>query len=149
MRRIGTVSAAFVLLALVVVASRAQGKDEVLGFSTPSKNIGCEYARFDAQPNAPAFPAELRCDVGTGLRPKPAKPHGCDLDWGDSLEMRKTGRVGVVCHGDTALGSKHILGYGQTWRHDGFTCVSRLAGLTCKNLSGHGFFLSRQRSRVF
>jgi hypothetical protein len=149
MRRIGTASAALALLALAVVGSRAQAKDEVLGFSTPSKNIGCVYARFDAHPNAPASPAELRCDVRTGLRPKPARPRRCDLDWGDSLSMGKTGRVSVVCHGDTALGSKHILGYGKTWRHDGFTCASRLSGLTCKNLSGHGFFLSRQRSRVF
>jgi len=149
MRRIGTALAALVLLALVLADARAQGRDQVIGFSTPSKNIGCVYARFDAHPNAPAFPADLRCDVGTGLRPKPARPRRCDLDWGDSLAMRKTGRVSAVCHGDTAPGSKHILAYGQTWRHDGFTCVSRVAGLTCKNLSGHGFFLSRQRSRVF
>jgi hypothetical protein len=33
--------------------------------------------------------------------------------------------------------------------HDGFTCSSRLAGLTCRNLSGHGFLLSRQRSLIF
>ena len=144
-----TATVATALFLALVSGSRAQGRDEVLGFSTPSKNIGCQYARFDAQPNAAGFPATLRCDVRTGLHPKPARPRRCDLDWGDSLEMRKRGRVDVVCHGDTALGSKHILRYGQTWRHDGFTCRSRMTGLTCRNLSGHGFFLSRQRSRTF
>jgi hypothetical protein len=133
----------------IIVASQARGGDEVTGFSTPSKNIGCVYARFSAQPNAPALPAELRCDIGDGLHPKPAKPAGCNLDWGDSLAMRKTGHVHVVCHGDTALGNKQILAYGKTWRHDGFTCTSRITGLTCTNLSHRGFFLSRQRSRIF
>jgi hypothetical protein len=127
----------------------AGGGDEVLQFSTPSKNIGCAYARFAAGPNSRAFPATLRCDIGTGLRPKPARPHGCDLDWGDSFEMRKTGRVEVTCHGDTALGSHVIVAYGKTWRHDGFNCTSRLDGLTCTNQSKHGFFLSRARSRSF
>lgn len=146
---IGTVSAAFVLAAFLGVGARSHGGDEVIDFSTPTKNIGCVYARFSARPNEPAFPALLRCDIGSGLRPKPRKPAGCQLNWGDSLEMRKTGRVDVTCHGDTALGSRRILAYGKTWRHDGFTCVSRITGLTCTNLSRHGFFLSRQRSRIF
>jgi len=149
MKRIGTASAALVFVALLPVASRAQSGDEVLEFSTPSKNIGCGYARFAATANSPALPATLRCDIGSRLRPKPARPRGCDLDWGDSLEMRKTGRVDVTCHGDTALGSQHILAYGKTWRHDGFTCASRITGLTCRNCSGHGFFLSRRRWRAF
>jgi hypothetical protein len=137
------------ILGLITASAQAGAVDEVTGFSTPSKNIGCQYARFEAQPNAPGFPATLRCDIRTGLRPKPAKPRGCNLDWGDSFEMRKRSRVSVTCHGDTALGDRHILRYGKTWRHDGFTCVSRTTGLTCKNLAGHGFFLSRERSRSF
>jgi len=137
------------IVALVAASAQVGAVDEVTGFSMPSKNVGCQYARFAAQPNAPGFPATLRCDIRTGLRPRPAKPRGCDLDWGDSLEMRKRSRVTVTCHGDTALGDRHILRYGKTWRHDGFTCVSRTTGLTCRNLAGHGFFLSRQRSRIF
>jgi hypothetical protein len=148
---VSAVKLAATLLLLLVAATPAGARstDQVTGFSTPSKNIGCQYARFAAQPNAPGFPATLRCDIGSGLRPKPAKPRGCTLDWGDSLEMRKRGRVTVTCHGDTALGDRHVLGYGKTWRHDGFTCTSRTTGLTCRNLAGHGFFLSRQQSRIF
>jgi hypothetical protein len=149
MKLAGAMLSGLVSVTLVGPAAHARGADQVTGFSTPSKNIGCQYARFESQPNAPGFPATLRCDIGTGLHPRPARPRRCDLDWGDSLEMGKRSRVRVVCHGDTALGDRHILGYGKTWRHDGFTCVSRTAGLTCRNLAGHGFFLSRKRSRIF
>jgi Family of unknown function (DUF6636) len=134
--------------ALASSAGAARRGDEVIGFSTPSKNIGCVYAHFSASAGSPAT-TDLRCDIRSGLRPKPAKPPRCDLDYGDSYAMGKRGRAYVVCHGDTALGSKTILGYGRTWSRDGFTCVSRTNGLTCKNLSGHGFFLSRQRSYRF
>jgi hypothetical protein len=137
------VAAALLFVLVVAAPAAARESDQVVGFSTPSKNIGCQYARFST------FPATLRCDIRTGLRAKPSRPHGCNLDWGDSLEMRKRSRVSVTCHGDTALGDRHILGYGKTWRHDGFTCASRKTGLTCRNLAGHGFFLSRQRSTTF
>jgi len=145
MKVVGAI-ASVVVLGFGAASADARRADEVVGFSTPSKNIGCQYARFEAQP---ALPATLRCDIRTGLHPKPAKPRGCNLDWGDSLEMRKRSRVTVTCHGDTALGDRHILRYGKTWRHDGFTCVSSTTGLMCRNLAGHGFFLSRQRSRIF
>jgi hypothetical protein len=135
--------AAFLLAAMVIeTAGGAAARDQVIEFATPSGNIGCVYARMSGSPT------ELRCDINSGLRPKPARPKGCNLDWGDSLAMEKHGRVYTVCHGDTALGGKP-LAYGRTWRHDGFTCTSRTSGLTCKNLSGHGFFLSRERSRRF
>jgi hypothetical protein len=123
------------------VGAAARG-DQVIQFATPSGNIGCVYARLSGSPT------DLRCDIRSGLRPKPARPKNCDLDWGDSLAMQRHGGVNTVCHGDTALGGKP-LAYGRTWRYDGFTCTSRMTGLTCKNLSGHGFFLSRERSRRF
>ncbi|MGZ4359439.1 MAG: DUF6636 domain-containing protein [Gaiellaceae bacterium] len=142
MRRLLLVGAATASLALALVGSAASRSDEVIQFSTPSKNIGCVYAHFSD------LPGNLRCDIRSGLKPKPIKPRGCDLDWGDSLSINRTGRVHVVCHGDTALGGPP-LAYGRTWRHNGFSCVSATSGLTCRNLSGHGFFLSRERARIF
>ena len=41
------------------------------------------------------------------------------------------------------------LAYGRTWRYRGFTCVSRITGLTCTNRAGHGLFLSRASYRLF
>jgi len=44
-----------------------------------------------------------------------------------------------------------ILSFGKIWRFpDYWKCVSRTTGLTCTNLSGHGWWLGRVRgSRVF
>jgi hypothetical protein len=42
-----------------------------------------------------------------------------------------------------------VLAYGRTLRVGGIRCTSAVTGLTCRNRSGHGFFLSRERWRKF
>jgi hypothetical protein len=112
-------------------------------FRTPSGNIGCVYM-------GNLGPASLRCDIRSGLRPRPPKPSGCDLDWGDSYALDRTGRAHLTCHGDTAiLPGARVLRYGSTWKSGGIVCKSRISGLRCHNASGHGFFLSKQRSYRF
>lgn len=92
----------------------------------------------------------LRCDIRSGLKPKPARPRNCDLDWGDSYAMGAIGPAYVTCHGDTAIDPHaHVLRYGSTWRKAGFVCTLRRVGLRCRNRSRHGFFLSRGRSYRF
>ena len=133
-------------LALVTCASLSgtARADTLISFRTPSGNIGCVYA------SGLGSPAGLRCDIGSRIRPKPHKPHGCRLDWGDSYEMSASGRAGLTCHGDTAiLPSARVLRYGSRWTHAGFTCWSRARGLRCRNRARHGFFLSRQHSYRF
>ncbi len=130
------------LLAGTVLVSGAGARNSVFSeFKTPSGNIGCVYT---------SAPAELRCDIGSGLNPRPAQPASCDLDFGDSLVMPKFGRVGIGCHGDTARDPRApILAYGRTWVRGGFSCTSRTTGLTCRNPGNHGFFLSRESWRRF
>ena len=116
----------------------------VLQFRTPSGNIGCVYATDYGHR------ASLRCDIRSGLKPMPRRPKNCDLDWGDSYEMGVTGPVYVTCHGDTAIDPRsRVLRYGTTWKKSGFACTSKRSGLRCHNKSGHGFFISRQRSYRF
>ena len=131
-----------VLLAAAAVTTFASAASSLPMFRTPSGNIGCYYS-----PKDPTTAAYLRCDIRTRLKPTPPKPARCvDLDWGDSYELNLTGRARLTCHGDTAIDPRaRVLAYGVTWRRNGFSCVSRLAGLTCRNRSGHGFFLSRKR----
>jgi hypothetical protein len=134
------------ILALLLVALPAPaGASTLISFRTPSGNIGCVYA------SGLGSPASLRCDIRSGLKPKPSRPRGCvDLDWGDSYELSRTGRAIVTCHGDTAiLQNARVLRYGSSWSRAGFVCTSRIAGLRCRNTSGHGFFLSRRRSYRF
>jgi hypothetical protein len=132
---------AVVLLVLIGPASAAT--TVFLQFRTPSANIGCGYS---SGPGA----ASLRCDILSGLKPRPPKPRGCDLDWGFGYELSPTGRAQTVCAGDTAVDRRaKVLRYGQKWSRSGFTCASSVAGLRCRNRSGHGFFLSRGHSYRF
>ena len=134
-----------ILLFLLAAAPAAGGPPKVVpGFRTPTGNIGCQYGKGFGGPY-------LRCDIRSGLKPKPPRPKGCvDLEWGDSFEMNATGRVHVTCHGDTAIDPRsRVLRYGQTWMQYGFVCTSKRVGLRCRNKSRHGFFLSHQRSYRF
>lgn len=127
-------------LALPATASAALGQ-----FRTPSANIGC-VSNSDPGLGGPY----LRCDILSGLKPRPARPMGCNLDWGFGFQMHATGRAQTVCAGDTSVDKRaKVLRYGTKWSRSGFTCVSRLAGLRCTNRSGHGFFLSRRHSYRF
>jgi hypothetical protein len=139
------------LLGAVLVFSPVAHATRDLGattsFRTPSGNIGCIFSSFLF---AGARHDSIRCDIRSGLKPKPARPKNCNLDYGDSYELPKTGRTIVVCHGDTAL-DPHApaLAYGKTWQQAGLKCTAKTVGLRCTNKSGHGFFLSRAHSYRF
>jgi hypothetical protein len=129
--------AAFVLGAGVATAQPTR----FVAFRTPSGNIGCIYS------DGPNY---LRCDLRSGLNPRPRQPAGCQEAYGDSVSMNGTGRSHLVCHGDTALEpSARVVYYGNSIRVGPFTCKSRTTGLTCTNASGHGWFLSRESYRLF
>jgi hypothetical protein len=131
-----------VLVAVAALALAAPAQAFVMQFRTPSSNIGCAYS---ADPRLGG--TYLRCDIISGLRPKPRR--ACELDL-TGFGMAPKGRSSAVCAGDTAV-DRHAraLRYGSKWSRGGFTCTSRRTGLRCRNLSGHGFFLSRARSYRF
>jgi hypothetical protein len=134
---------AFIATVALILPGSASAAELFLQFRTPSANIGCGYS------SGPGG-ASLRCDILSGLKPRPSKPRGCELDWGFGYALSPTGRAQTVCAGDTAVDRRaRVLRYGQKWSRSGFTCVSRLAGLRCANRRGHGFFLSRGHSFRF
>jgi len=123
------------------VTSTTRGPDLGLtSFRSPSSNIGCEV---DA--------SATRCDIKERSWAPPPKPAGCDLDWGQGIEISGTETPGFVCAGDTALDpSAAVLNYGQRTRQGSIVCESQPAGVTCTNeAGGHGFFLSRDSYRIF
>jgi hypothetical protein len=140
LRAIGTL-----LAAIAVTAIPTQGALELprfIRFQTPSKNIGCLYS-----PSLERRPAYMRCDILSGLRPKPTA--SCELDW-TGYTIQADSRARPTCAGDTVYDSKaRILAYGKTWRQGPFRCISRRTGLHCTNATGHGFVLARARSRTF
>ncbi|HEY6836928.1 MAG TPA: DUF6636 domain-containing protein [Gaiellaceae bacterium] len=135
----------FLVVGGLSLAFAASAPAAVYLFRTPSSNIGCLYS---AEPG-PGGPY-LRCDILSGLKPAPKRPRGCTLDWKYGFRIRPTGPALTVCAGDTTLDRRaKAIPYGGTWSRGGFTCLSRKAGLRCRNRSGHGFFLSKQHSYRF
>src|SRR3989442_1792091 len=127
---------AFVVVGAAAFAGTASGRSAAIPFfKTPSGNIGCVYS-----PPFQDIGQALRCDIKSGLRPRPARPKNCDLEYGDSLGMSRTSRVVLACHGDTVFDPREpVLGYGKVWHRGAFTCTSKAIGLRCSNRVGHGF----------
>ena len=130
------------LVAMAALLASAASAMALTSFATPSRNIGCIGDR-----------TEVRCDIRETSATPPKKPKSCHFDWGDAFAVGPTGRGNGVCHSDTALpapGQKiRILKYGTSITLGKITCASRKIGLTCKNTADHGFFLSREKIRVF
>jgi hypothetical protein len=133
------------LIVVLALALAAPAEAILVQFRTPSANIGCI---FSSEPGRGG--PYLRCDILSGLKPKPARPKGCTLDWTFGYQMNSTGGARIVCAGDTAVNRRaKAVRYGSKWSRGAFTCSSRRTGLRCKNRSGHGFLLSKQRSYRF
>ena len=124
------------------------------GFHSPSGNIRCFVV-----PIAPTAASTLRCDIkqsayGHNLQATCMRPDGSGVDW-HGFELGQSKKGAVTCSGGVLYdeGSQRPayvdLPYGHTWRRAGFTCVSRLSGVTCRNAHGHGFFISRASWRAW
>jgi hypothetical protein len=144
---VGRIAVAVLVTTAALLAAASGGasdqREARIGFfRMPSNNIACGYF-----PRSGRQQTTLRCDILSGLRPEPRR--ACQGDW-TGASMRLTGRAAATCAGDTVYDPRaRILSYGSSWKRAGLVCVSRRTGLTCTNRSRHGFFLSRERWRVF
>jgi hypothetical protein len=116
-------------------------------FQTPSGNIICQF------PYSGGSRAYVDCGVKSGLQGA-AKKRCVGGDPLVRIEVTASGSsTSLVCSGDGApvqSTESSPLAYGQSEPIDGgIKCDSEVPGLTCKNRMGHGFFLSRDRSRSF
>jgi hypothetical protein len=140
-----------VVFLLGLVFAGLAGAVTIGHFKTPSGNIVCAYVvgkNVDPQPS-------VFCGIKSGLKPAPPRRACKDGDYaGDRVLLPATGRpFAVTCAGDpgpfVGESGARVLGYGKTWSGGGLRCMSAVSGLTCRNRSGHGFFLSRKRWRQF
>lgn len=129
---------ALVATALMFVACTSQAA-ATKGFETPSHNIGCVL-----------FAQGARCDIAKHSWPSPKRPKSCEFDYGGSLFVGTKGPGEFGCVSDSAMHAGPVLPYGESIRKGRFACTSEEAGVRCVNRrDGHGFFLSRQRVRLF
>lgn len=132
-------------LATASSSKTTTSKDTFVQFRMPSNNVFCAYV-VSSSPYA----KYLRCDIMSGIKPKPTGKCRYEGSRGVSADIGVTGKATFPCSSDSVYNkSAPKLNYGKTWRRGGFTCKSTLAGLRCSNLSHHGFFLSRQHSYRF
>jgi hypothetical protein len=116
-------------------------------FHSPSGNIRCFLTHDNLQCSI------ARADYASALQARCIAPP-TELDWhGFTLGARRKGAVtcsgGILYDPDTEQPRYVNVPYGRTWHHGAFTCLSRTIGVTCRNASGHGLFLSRQAWRAW
>jgi hypothetical protein len=117
---------------ILFIAMTAPSSASAAFFTTPSRNIICGTG-------PQAFRGGVSCTVLSEAGARGQKI------WA----MRRRGRVRVFFSMSNAPVEVRVLRYGRTYRGFGIRCASRKRGLTCRNRSRHGFFLSRDRQRVF
>jgi hypothetical protein len=117
---------------------------DIWTFETPSQNIQCIVGEDFGG-------SDIECTlIDYHSAPFVPRPDWCNSDWGHVFRMRDRGHVEMVCMPlNRATGAQHIADYGVRGEFGGFTCFSSQQGLECRNLDGHGFFLSRGRQTLF
>jgi hypothetical protein len=117
---------------------------DVWTFETPSQNIQCIVGEgFEF--------SDIECTIiEYHSAPFVPRPSWCQSNWGHTFRMRDRGHVEMVCQPlNASKGAQHTADYGVTGEFGGFVCHSSRQGLECRNLDGHGFFLSRGRQTLF
>lgn len=125
------------------------------GFSTPSGNIFCNYQTAVALNGGPS--PFLYCAINSGIKPPaPRKGPTCTRAlWPAIAPTGPASWQGSTCpgqdetQGPVAQLARQVLRYGQRWSWQGMQCTSTFSGLTCRNRSRHGFFMSSSRTNLF
>jgi hypothetical protein len=145
-----------VLGPLSLVAPQPAVAQDMIHFTTPSKNIDCLLYPSD-------FEFVASCIVKTAeWTNAPDRPADCDLDWSPTdvylasevRGKRVTNAVGVGgCRGDIGPicgPGCRTLGYGKSVKLASITCTSATTGVTCVTTKGRrtGFVISRAAYRL-
>jgi hypothetical protein len=129
--------------AIIFLASTSAQAD-VWTFETPSQNIQCVVGEdFET--------SDIECTlIEYNSPPFVPRPAWCQSDWGHVFRMKDRGHVEMVCMPlNRSKGAQSVAEYGVRAEFGGFNCFSSQQGLECRNLDGHGFFLSRGRQTLF
>jgi hypothetical protein len=114
------------------------------GFTVPSGRTICGL-----------LTAQQAAGLGAGLYCTSANIPSEEAEGGVRLTHRgkakkfTTGNdLALLIDGDQPKAARPTLAYGKTFTRDGYRCVSRSTGLTCRRGS-HGFFVARESQRYW
>ena len=127
---------AFAALAIALPGATFPGILVQGGFMTPSGNIACNVGKLGQRSNAPL-------GIGCALYSKRDSRQAIATWW-----MRTGGPAAFAYVVADPASDYPRLAYGKAYAWHGIRCTSAATGLTCRNTSGHGFFLSRARQRI-
>lgn len=116
-----------------------------VAFVSPSGNIWCRLgaAQYTAgcQAEKAPIPAGADC-AGSEMYPRDTLSRGFIL--GPDSVTPSCFNQGIFTSPE-----KRVLAYGSSVSANGYTCVSRVEGVTCTTGAGRGFVLSMQEARAF
>jgi hypothetical protein len=151
--KVWSTGAGLFLVAVGVVAGATSGQAAgaaTRAFKTSSGNNVCEgWSKRDGS-------GEIVCVIKTGLK-LPAVKQDCsgggDPIWNRVRLSPIDNAEPVLCAGDPGPLAfeprARTLVQGATWVQGDIACAAFSFGLVCSNKAGHGFFLSRDQSRLF
>ncbi|WP_054310853.1 DUF6636 domain-containing protein [Mesorhizobium sp. 1M-11] len=129
-----------ILTKAAVCQTAAFAQEPPKGFRSPTGNIQCLF--YDV--------SSVRCSIATVSNRLAHRPADCELEWGHDFGLEASSKEGeYLCVGDTIADDYPVLPYGESARHGAVTCRSARKGVTCTNIEGAGFELSRSLQRVF
>jgi hypothetical protein len=122
------------------VESVPRAVGEIIYFASPSRNIACALHDGSA-----------RCEIRQKEWTPPPRPPSCNLDWGYAVSVGRHDRGRFLCAGDTVrMNNERVLPYGRDVGQGAIRCTMRVSGVRCVNTrNGHGFFLSKEKARLF
>ncbi len=137
-------------LALILVANFVSvgvaTADDLVSFSSPSKNIYCIGVNSETEGGS------VDCELLTRSNDEPSlkRPDDCDLEWGNRFFVGSDGKASMVCAGDTLRDKGAIvLDYGKGLDRFGIHCTSSQGGIECINDDQHGFKISKARQVLY
>ena len=118
--------------------------------AVPAAARTIHHARFQSPTKQIQCGINMKLEGGGITCFAPYLPH-TELD--GYVKLKPHGRPTLGERGDNpwlpSARTVATLHYGDKWTGADIRCTMRTTGLTCTNLSHHGFFLSRQRQRYF
>lgn len=137
--------AVFRLFLFVFLLGTLNANADGFGFMTPSGNIYCNGYISGG--------GGLSCTIVSRSGP-PAmpKPGACTGVWGHNFELEGSGPAEMSCNtwpgGPQKVDYSDIAQYGVSADFGDISCTSEKTGFTCRNKTGHGFFLSRRKQVI-